>query len=122
MVINHWWKGEVADLISSETVLIKITIGSMDEISFVIIIEKIRIADEMDWIIRYFILISVLLRVFWDLFPLNIRQYDKVFNSKAIQIIIQELTRIHRMDEDTRTVFMIIRVLISCSNCKFDFI
>jgi hypothetical protein len=51
-----------------------------------------RNMDEMDWIIKYFIILSIVLSVlfsFWLIFLLE--QKDSVFISKKIQIKIQEV-------------------------------
>lgn len=125
MFTNHWCKGAAADLIIKERIATKensltISLGiiSYDE-------NKINKAEAIDWIIRYFITVSLFL--WFSCFPpvLRIEQKDRVFNSNILQIETQEFTTMQSREEEiskTSMTKLVLRANCLSSNCKFDLI
>jgi len=93
--INHWWKGDAAILIIKDILPNNARVRTIVFISPVNNIETNRRAEEMDWIIKYFILISKFFDLFFFVFLFIIEQNAIVFSSKRIQIEIHEFTRKH---------------------------
>jgi hypothetical protein len=101
--MNQKWNGEAAILIIKEVNLKITNITKNFLFNFIEIEENTSRADEMDWIIKYFILISVIF--FLSVLKLFIiEQNDRVFISNIIQINSQEFTNIHKIGEMIRTV------------------
>jgi len=89
---NHSWNGEAAILINSAKFDIIIIINIIILFVLINIMENNKNADVIDWIIKYFMLISE----FFVLFIFNIikEQNDMVLSSNIIQIITQDLLNI----------------------------
>ncbi len=88
--------------------------------SFLITIENTSTVDEIDWIMKYFILISIVMNPSFFLYFINV-QKDRVFSSKATQTVIQVFLSVQRRGVINRINSIELFVLISnSSNCKFD--
>jgi hypothetical protein len=104
--INHWWNGVAAILIIKENILniSKRFKGDFDK--FVMQLEKISIAEATDWMMKYFILLSVF--IFFSVEKLFIiQQKANVFISSIIQIETQEFIKKHIIDETNNTADII---------------
>jgi hypothetical protein len=84
-------------------------------------IEKTRIAEEIDWIIKYFITFSGFAPLaFFSYFSKE--QKDRVFISNIIQMNSQELEKMIKIGENRSNVAIHNKLLILVkSNCKFVF-
>lgn len=119
IVINHWWKGEEAALIIIETSPNNQKIWLL-VYSLVMIIENTKIAEVIDWIIKYFILISVKNPPVFFLCFIKV-QKERVLSSKAIHTTTHLFLKMHNNGLVTKITIIELFVLISrYSNCKFD--
>lgn len=111
--INHWWKGEAANLIIIAIIL------SIKKIvllfSFLTNSPSTNIEDETDWIIKYFMAISDLENVFCLSFNLIREHKHMVFSSKKIQTNSHELIMRQRIGVEiipSHLRFMFISILL----------
>lgn len=111
---NHWWNGDEAIFTIKMMILIFMIFVVL--VSFVFSSIIIRTADEIDWIIRYFILVSTIFLFSFLMEVFIIEQNERVFISRAIQIQIHEFLMKHKIDEMKIVVIIIIVVLISLEN------
>lgn len=78
-------------------------------------------AEDKDWIIKYFILVSVIVS-FCFLSVLTRKQNERVFISSMIQIINHEFSIIQiKLLINIIVVIEIFMNILLFSNCKFDF-
>jgi len=116
---NHSWNGDAAIFIIKAIIIMFWTIIELYKF-FVCIDIIIKILEAMDWIIKYFILHSIILFDFlWGI--LRIPQKARVFISSVIQTMIQEFLEIQSKVEIVIVFNISLFVLILLlSNCKFD--
>jgi len=90
---NHSWNGEAAIFIIND-IVIMFWVSIEFLMLFVCIDIIIKMPDVIDWMIKYFMLHSIILLVFfWGV--LSIPQKAIVFISSVIQIMIQEFLAMH---------------------------
>lgn len=103
MFTNHWWNGADPILIISDTTVIKAKGNKIYFINLNDMQEKISREEEIDWIIKYFILLSVK-----DFFSIEnvfiMQQKESVLISKATQIEIHEFIKKHKIDDISRNI------------------
>ena len=114
------WKGEAAILIIKEI--------TTNQIRAVFIMfkflketaEKISSAEAIDWITKYFKILSLSINFVWEE-SFDREQNARVFISKAIQIVIQELSVKHDSEEKIKKIKNMGNLgILFFSNCKFD--
>ena len=116
---NHWWRGAAPSFVINATIPGKCHITFTPEVALNHVTLRIRIADEIDWMIRYFIIFSLSFFVldFWVVKTQN----DNVLISKKIQMAIHEFMNIHSTEEEISVILATTFVLIYLSNCKFEY-
>ena len=107
---NHCWKGEAAILIKTEMVLIIIVNVIVFMKVFVVNILISKIPEEMDWMIKYFILFSVIFFLLWFVFFI-IEQNASVFISRNTQMVTHEFIIKHMIVEVVRMGIMRFKIL-----------
>ncbi len=92
---NHWWNGAEATLIM-RAINLKVNRVLLNNISFLRMTENNKSTEEIDWITKYFILLSVFTNFSLAVF-FKMVQKERVLISREIQIINQEFLRISKI-------------------------
>jgi hypothetical protein len=108
ILMNHCWNGEDPILIIKAVVDINIIILII--LFFISMTLRIKILDDTDWMIKYFILLSLLL--FFIMFVFMIEQNARVFNSNIIQIAIHEFIMKQEILEVIISIRRIVCILV----------
>jgi len=114
-LINHWWNGPTANLTISAIALIKAVTSIIfrEPISLIVSILKSKRIEVIDWMTKYFILISLVFKDISSYFQnLTTQQKDIVFISSVIQILSHELHSKHNGGVSPTIVFIARYLLI----------
>jgi hypothetical protein len=117
ILVNHCWNGEHAIFTIRVIVESSIIVRSAVSLFFVIITLMIRILEEIDWITKYFILLSAIF-FFLILLPFMIEQKAKVFISNMIQmdshefIIKQQVLEVSNIGTKIMFILSLVRLQI----------
>ena len=120
ITINQWWNGTPPIFVARDLSIIILVMLDITSPFFISIVEIIKKEEAIDWMIKYFIIISFVILFSWGILRIVIEQKAIVLISSKIQMDTHEFIKRHLTEDDSIITNIITLVLKWFSHFKLQ--